>query len=56
MASGGVGDGRCVEGSGEVILRDRLGASSHEIESSTPSGYECHFHPDVQVAWTQPYA
>ncbi|HOZ46248.1 MAG TPA: hypothetical protein PLO37_02465 [Candidatus Hydrogenedentes bacterium] len=27
-----------------------------KIESSTPSGYECHFHPDVQVAWTQPHA
>lgn len=27
-----------------------------KIESSIPSGYECHFHPTVQVAWTQPYA
>ncbi len=25
------------------------------IESSVPSGYTRHFHPDVQVAWTQPY-
>jgi len=25
------------------------------IESSVPSGYKQHFHPDVQVAWTQPY-
>ncbi|HPK37760.1 MAG TPA: hypothetical protein PLH01_05720 [Kiritimatiellia bacterium] len=26
-----------------------------KIESSVPSGYKRHFHPDVQVAWTQPY-
>ena len=26
-----------------------------KIESSVPSGYARHFHPDVQVAWTQPY-
>ena len=26
-----------------------------KIESSTPSGYTRHFHPDVQVAWTQPH-
>lgn len=26
-----------------------------KIESSVPSGYERHFHPEVQVAWTQPY-
>ncbi len=26
-----------------------------KIESSVPSGYTRHFHPDVQVAWTQPY-
>ncbi len=26
-----------------------------KVESSVPSGYERHFHPEVQVAWTQPY-
>lgn len=26
-----------------------------KIESSVPSGYTRHFHPDVRVAWTQPY-
>ena len=26
-----------------------------KIESGVPSGYTRHFHPDVQVAWTQPY-
>ena len=26
-----------------------------KIESSVPSGYTRHFHPDVQVAWTQPW-
>lgn len=26
-----------------------------KVESDTPSGYQRHFHPDVQVAWTQPY-
>ena len=26
-----------------------------KIESSVSSGYTRHFHPDVQVAWTQPY-
>lgn len=26
-----------------------------KIESSVPSGYTRHFHPDVKVAWTQPY-
>lgn len=26
-----------------------------KVESSVPSGYTRHFHPDVQVAWTQPY-
>lgn len=25
-----------------------------KIESSVPSGYTRHFHPDMQVAWTQP--
>lgn len=27
-----------------------------KIESSVPSGYECHFHPNFHVAWTQPHA
>ena len=27
-----------------------------KIESSVNSDYKCHFHPEVQVAWTQPYA
>lgn len=28
-----------------------------KVESSVPSGYEVpYFHPEVQVAWTQPYA
>ncbi len=27
-----------------------------KIESSVASGYERYFHPEVQVAWTQPYA
>ncbi len=27
-----------------------------KIESSVPSGYERYFHPEMQVAWTQPYA
>jgi hypothetical protein len=27
-----------------------------KIESSVPSGYTRYFHPDVQVAWTQPYS
>ncbi|MBN2308437.1 MAG: hypothetical protein JXR94_05665 [Candidatus Hydrogenedentes bacterium] len=27
-----------------------------KIESDVPSEYTQHFHPDVQVAWTQPYA
>ncbi len=27
-----------------------------KIESSVPSGFERYFHPDLQVAWTQPYA
>lgn len=26
-----------------------------KIESSVPTGFTRHFHPDVQVAWTQPY-
>jgi hypothetical protein len=26
-----------------------------KVESSVPSGFTRHFHPDVQVAWTQPY-
>ena len=26
-----------------------------KIESSVPSAYKGHFHPKVQVAWTQPY-
>lgn len=26
-----------------------------KVESSVPSGYARHFHPEVQVAWTQPY-
>jgi hypothetical protein len=26
-----------------------------KIESSVPRGYSRHFHPDVQVAWTQPF-
>jgi histidinol phosphatase-like PHP family hydrolase len=26
-----------------------------KIESSVPSAFKGHFHPDVQVAWTQPY-
>jgi histidinol phosphatase-like PHP family hydrolase len=26
-----------------------------KVESSVPTGYARHFHPEVQVAWTQPY-
>jgi hypothetical protein len=26
-----------------------------KVESSAPSAYTQHFHPDMQVAWTQPY-
>lgn len=26
-----------------------------KVESSVPSGYTRYFHPEVQVAWTQPY-
>ena len=26
-----------------------------KVESSVPCGYKRYFHPDVQVAWTQPY-
>ena len=42
-------EGACQMASDDLYIRAK-------IESSVPSGYECHFHPDVQVAWTQPHA